>query len=69
MDTVESVVRAGYRSRSPELDSWLYQIFIEVVGLERGSLNLMSTIEELLGTKSSGSRLEIREYARMDSLC
>jgi hypothetical protein len=29
------------------------------VGLEWGSLSLMSTIEELLGRKSSGSGLEI----------
>jgi hypothetical protein len=32
------------------------------VGLERGPLSLVSTIEELLGRKSSGSRLESREY-------
>jgi hypothetical protein len=36
------------------------------VGIERGPLNLMSTIEELLGRKSSGSGLEIREYSRWD---
>jgi hypothetical protein len=34
------------------------------VGLERGSLNLLSTIEELLGRKNSGSGLENREYVR-----
>jgi hypothetical protein len=32
------------------------------VGLERGPLSLVSTIEELLGRKSSGSGLESREY-------
>jgi hypothetical protein len=32
-----------------------YQIFWEVVGLERGLLKLVSTIEELLGRKSSSS--------------
>jgi hypothetical protein len=32
-------------------------IFWEVVGLERGPLSLVSTIEELLGRKSSGSCL------------
>jgi hypothetical protein len=37
------------------------------VGLERGPLSLVSTIEELLGRKSSGSGLEIREYGRRDS--
>jgi hypothetical protein len=31
---------------------------------ERGPLNLMSTIEELLERKSSGSCLEDREYGR-----
>jgi hypothetical protein len=36
------------------------------VGLERGPLSLVSTIEELLGRKSSGSGLEIREYGRRD---
>jgi hypothetical protein len=34
------------------------------VGLERGPLSLVSTIVELLGRKSSGSSLEIREYDR-----
>jgi hypothetical protein len=36
------------------------------VGLERGPLSLMSTIEELLGRKSIGSGLESREYSRRD---
>jgi hypothetical protein len=36
------------------------------VGLERGSLSLLSTIEELLGEKSSGSGVENREYGRRD---
>jgi hypothetical protein len=38
------------------------------VGLERAPLSLMSTTEELLGRKSSGSGLEIREYRRGDPL-
>jgi hypothetical protein len=37
-------------------------MFWEVVGLERD--RLVSTIEELLGRKSSGSGLENREYGR-----
>jgi hypothetical protein len=45
-------------------DSLRYQIFWEVVGLERGPLSLVSTTEELLG-RSSGSGLENREYGRM----
>jgi hypothetical protein len=48
-------------------DSRRYHIFWEVVGLERGPLSLVSTIEELLGRKSSGSGLENREYGRRDS--
>jgi hypothetical protein len=43
-------------------------MFWEVVGLERGPLNLVSTIEELLGRKSSGSGPENREYDRGDML-
>jgi hypothetical protein len=34
------------------------------MGLERGSLSLVSTIEELLERKSSGSGLETVEYGR-----
>jgi hypothetical protein len=49
--------RSGFGSR-------LYQIFWGVVGLERGPLNLVSSIEELLEWKSSGSGLENREYSR-----
>jgi hypothetical protein len=37
------------------------------VGLKRGPLSLVSTVEELLGGgKSSGSGLESREYGRKD---
>jgi hypothetical protein len=39
----------------------------KVVGLEQGSLSLVSKTEELLGRNSSGSRLEIREYGRRES--
>jgi hypothetical protein len=38
------------------------------VGLERGPLSLVSTTDELLGRKSSGSGLENREYGRRDPL-
>jgi hypothetical protein len=48
--------------RKPGFDSRRYQIFWEVMGLERGPLSLVSTIEELLGTKNSGLGLESREY-------
>jgi hypothetical protein len=48
-------------------DFRLYQIFWEVVGLERSPLSLVSTTEELLGRKSSGSGPENREYGSWDS--
>jgi hypothetical protein len=55
------VVRApGYTSGGPGFDSLRYQIFWEVVGLERGPLSLVSKTEELLERKSSGSSLERR---------
>jgi hypothetical protein len=38
----------------------------QVMGLERGPLSLVSTTEELLDKKSSGSCLENREYGRRD---
>jgi hypothetical protein len=38
------------------------------VGLERGPFSLVSTIEELLGRKNSGSGLEIRDYGRRGSV-
>jgi hypothetical protein len=46
-----------------------YQIFWEVVGLERGPLSHVITIEELLGRKSSDSGLENREYGCTDPAC
>jgi hypothetical protein len=45
------IQRSGFDSRR-------YWIFREVVGLERGPLSLVSTTEELLGRKISGSGLE-----------
>jgi hypothetical protein len=47
----------------------LYQILWEVVGLERGPLSLVSTIEELLERNNSGSGLENRERGRRNPLC
>jgi hypothetical protein len=43
-----------------------WQIFLKVVGLERGPFSLVITIEELLGRKNSVSGLESREYGRRD---
>jgi hypothetical protein len=48
-------------------DSQLYQIFWEVVGLERGLLSLVIIPEELLIGNNSRSGLECWEYGRMDS--
>jgi hypothetical protein len=57
------VVRvSGYRSRGP--GSILGGTRL---GLERGPLSLVSTIEELLGSKNSRSELENRDYHRRDS--
>jgi hypothetical protein len=49
-------------------DSRRYQILWEVVGLERGPLSFVSTIEELLGRNGSGSCLENREHGLGDPL-
>jgi hypothetical protein len=60
------VVRVpGYRSGGPGFYSQALQEK-KVVGLEWGPLSLVSTIEELLGSNSSGSGLERREYDRRD---
>jgi hypothetical protein len=51
----------------PGFDSWRYQIFWEVAGLERGLPSLVSTIEEQLERKGSVSGLENCEYDRRDA--
>jgi hypothetical protein len=51
----------------PGFDARRYRIFWEVVGLEHGPLSLVSTIEELLGRKSSGSCLDNQEYSHRDA--
>jgi hypothetical protein len=65
----------GFRWSSVQ-SSWLqiqrfdfrsYQIFWEVVGLERGSLSLASTTKKLLERKSRCYGLEIRDYGRRGS--
>jgi hypothetical protein len=53
----------GYRSGGPGFDSPALQRK-NVVGHELGPLSLVSTTEELLGSNSSGSGLESREYGR-----
>jgi hypothetical protein len=63
------VVRVpGYRFRGPGFDSWRYQIFLKVVGLERDPLSLMMIIEELFqGSSSSG--LENRNLTAVGIRC
>jgi hypothetical protein len=53
------ILKSGFEFRS-------YQIFWEVVGLERGPLSLVSTIEELLQRNSSETGLDILEYGSRD---
>jgi hypothetical protein len=60
------VVRVpGYRYRGPGFDSRGYQIFWEVVGLERGPLSL---VRSYLNVKVEASGLENRDYSRGDPL-
>jgi hypothetical protein len=59
---------SGFLATDPEVPVPIPGHYKEkkVVGLERGPLSLVSTTEELLGRKSSGSGLESREYSRRD---
>jgi hypothetical protein len=56
----------GYRSRGLGSIPGTTRFFWEVAVLERGPLSLVSTIEELLGRKSSCSGLWNRDYGRRD---
>jgi hypothetical protein len=53
---------SGLQIQRSGFDFQRYQILWEV-GLEQGPLSLVSTIEELLGRKSSSSGLEIENTA------
>jgi hypothetical protein len=57
-----------YRSRCPGFDSRHYQIFWDVVGLERGPLSLVSIIEELLGRNVAAPVYKTEINGRGDSL-
>jgi hypothetical protein len=61
------VIVPGYRSGGPQVRFPATRRKKKVVGLEWGPLSLVSSTEELLGRKSSGSGLEIREYGHRDS--
>jgi hypothetical protein len=60
MTDLEYLLRRGQSSwlqiQRSGFDSRRYQIFREVVGLERAPLSLVSTAEELLGRNSSGRK-------------
>jgi hypothetical protein len=57
------VVRVpGYRSKGSGLDSRRYQIFWEVVSLERGPLSLVSTLRSYLEEIVAAPGLENREH-------
>jgi hypothetical protein len=62
------VIVPGYRYRGSGFDSRRYQIFLEVVGLERGPLSLVIITEELLKLKIAAPGLENREYGHGDPL-
>jgi hypothetical protein len=67
VDLCGLVVRVpGYRSRDPGFDSRLYQIFWEVVGLERGPLSLVSLY---LTRKPQESHTNIRLESCRYTLC
>jgi hypothetical protein len=55
-----AVIVSGYRSRGSSSIPGATRFS------DKGPLSLLSTIEELLARKSSGSGLEIREYGRRD---
>jgi hypothetical protein len=61
-----SGLSSSLQIQRPGFDSRCYKIFWEVVGLELDLLSCVSTTEELLGRKSSGSGLESQEYGRRD---
>jgi hypothetical protein len=57
----------GYRSRGPDSIHGAIKFSEKyIVFLERGLLSLVSTIEKLLGRRSSGSGQENREYDRRE---
>jgi hypothetical protein len=59
--------RSWLQIQGTGFDSRRNQIFWDVLGLERGPLSLVSTIEELLGRKGSSCGVENRDYGRRGS--
>jgi hypothetical protein len=63
------VVRVpGYRSRGPGFDSRCYQIFLEVVGLERGPLSLVRELRSYVNGKVADRVLKTDINGRRDPL-
>jgi hypothetical protein len=56
-----SVTVPGYRSRDHWFNSRRYQMFREVVGLERGPLSLVIITEDLLNGKVEALGVENRD--------
>jgi hypothetical protein len=52
----------SYSSRSPGIDSWCYQFFWEVVGLERGHSASWVLLRSCLNGKVAAPGLENRDY-------
>jgi hypothetical protein len=63
------VTSSWLQIQGPGFDSRRYQIFWEILGLERGPLSLVGIIEELLEWKSSGSALENRDLTAVEIRC
>jgi hypothetical protein len=64
------VVRVpGYRCGGPTFDPWRYQIFWQVVGLERGHSASWVQLSSYLRENSSGSGVESRKYGHREPSC
>jgi hypothetical protein len=63
-----SVQSSWLQIQGSAFDSRRYHIFREVLGQEQGPPSLVSTIEDLLERKSSGSGLEIELSTRHPSI-
>jgi hypothetical protein len=49
----------GYRLSGSGFDSWRYQLFGEIVGLEQGARSLVRKVRRYLNEKKYGFSLEI----------
>jgi hypothetical protein len=66
--TASVVYWSEFLATDPEIPGSILGHYVKkVVDLERGPLSLVSASEKLLGSNTSGTSLEIREYGRRDS--